>query len=368
MKVAIAHDFIRHGGAERVLEQMHVLWPEAPIHTLLAEPHPEYSDWDIRSSVLQKWVPPRRYRWPLPFYPGMVDRLRFDPSIDLLLSSSVSWMKSAQAPPGVPHLCYIYRPMMFAYDRQEIFLAHYPRALRPVLRRMVSRIRRWDQARADRPDLYVACSRYGAEQVQRVYGREARVLYPPVRIQPFAEAGRRVEPEDFFLTALRLESYKRVDILVEACTRLGLPLKVVGRGPELPRLREMAGPEVSFLGFVPDSELPNLVASCRAFLYSAEEDFGIAPVEALAAGRPVIAYGYAGCSETVEDGVNGVHFPVQETEAVIAALRRFEDMSFDRERIRASAERFSESAFRVGLQALAEELVTTGSAREKIPQ
>jgi glycosyltransferase involved in cell wall biosynthesis len=360
MKVAIAHDFIRHGGAEKCLEQFHQLWPEAPIHTLLDERNPMTAGWDVRSSWLQGLVPPRYYRWPLVLYPGMVDRLRVDPDLDLLVTSSVSWMKSLRAPAGVPHLCYLYRPMMFGYERQEVFLATYPRAVRPLLRRIVQRIVRWDQRHADAPDLYVACSGWIAQLVRKHYRREAEVLYPPVRIEPFVEAGKRTAPGDYFLTALRLESYKRVDIAVEACTRLGLPLKVAGRGPELERLRQMAGPTVEFLGFVSDEQLVELVAGCRAFLFPSEEDFGIAPVEAMAAGRPVVALGRGGPAETVVPGLSGVHFPEQTADAVVAAVRELDRMPVDAAVIRATAEGYSEAAFRAGFLALAQRLVAEG--------
>ncbi len=360
MKVAIAHDFIRHGGAEKCLEQFHRIWPEAPVHTLLDERNPMTEGWEVRSSWLQGLVPPSKYRWPLPLYPGMVDRLKLDPDLDLLVTSSVSWMKSLRAPAGVPHLCYIYRPMMFGYERQEVFLASYPAPLRPLLRALVRRIVRWDQARADAPDLYVACSRFIADMVRKHYRREAEVLYPPVQLEPFLEAGRRVSPGDYFLTALRLESYKRVDIVVEACTRLGLPLKVAGRGPELERLQQIAGPTVEFVGFVPDQELVEMVAGCRAFLFPSLEDFGIAPVEAMAAGRPVVALGQGGPAETVEAGVSGVHFPEQSADAVIAAIHKLDALDLDPERIRRTTEGYSEQAFRDGFRSLAERLVERG--------
>jgi len=359
MKVAIAHDFIRHGGAEKVLEQLHLVWPEAPVHTLLDERGPMTEGWEVRSSWLQGLVPPRYYRWPLALFPGMVDRLsgKLDPELDLLVTSSVSWMKSLRAPAGVPHLCYIYRPMMFGYERQDVFLASYPRPVRPLLRALVKRIRRWDQRHADAPDLYVACSKYIAELVRKHYRREAEVLYPPVRLEPFLEAGRRTDAGDYFLTALRLESYKRVDIAVEACTRLGLPLKVAGRGPELERLRAAAGPTVEFVGFVSDEELVELVAGCRAFLFPSEEDFGIAPVEAMAAGRPVLAFG--------REGLSGCLFPEQSADAVVEAIARLDRLELDPDRIRATTAGYSEQAFRDGFQALAERVVADGPRQRR---
>lgn len=357
LRVALAHDFIRHGGAERVLEQLHELWPDAPVYTLLAEPNPAYAEWDVRSTSLQRWLPPAKYRWPLPFYPGMVERLRFPDGLDLIVSSSVSWMKGLRAPAGVPHLCYIHRPMMFAYDRQADFLANYPAPARPLLRWISGRIRRWDQATAGRPDLYVANSRYTAQRVKELYRREAEVVPPPVAVDPYLDAGRRTAPGDYFLTVGRLETYKRTDLLVAACTQLGLPLKVAGRGPDLDRLRRMAGPSVEFLGYVPDAELPGLMAGCRAFLFSAEEDFGISPVEAQAAGRPVLAFGAGGCLETVLPGVTGEHFAAQETSCLVEALQRFEPGRYDPERIRTHAAAYSEVSFRDRIRALALMLV-----------
>jgi len=357
LRVALAHDFIRHGGAERVLEQLHEIWPEAPVYTLLDEKNPAYADWDVRSSWLQGLVPASKYRWPLPYYPRLVDKLRIREKVDLVVSSSVSWMKSLQAPAGAAHLCYIHRPMMFAYDRQEDFLASYPAPLRPLLRRLAGRIREWDLRTSGRPDLYVANSRYTARRVHELYGRTAEVVHPPVAVEAFLDAGRNAAAGNSFLTVSRLDSYKRVDVIVEACTRLGLPLKVAGRGPMLERLRAQAGPTVEFLGFVPSAELPGLMAECRAFLFSAEEDFGIAPVEAQAAGRPVLAFGAGGSLETVVPGVTGEHFAEQSADCLIEALRAFAPERYDPARIREHAAAFSEISFRQRIQGLAEALV-----------
>jgi glycosyltransferase involved in cell wall biosynthesis len=356
-RVVLAHDFIRHGGAERVLEQLHEIWPAAPVYTLLYEANPAYADWDVRSSWLQRWLPPSKYRWPLPLYPRMVERLRFPPGTELIVSSSVSWMKSLRAPAGAAHLCYIHRPMMFAYDRQADFLAGYPAPLRPLLRALAGRIRRWDQATAGRPDLYAANSRYTARRVAELYGREAEVVYPPVAVEPYLDAGCAAQPGEYFLTVSRLERYKRVDLVVAACTALGLPLKVAGRGPDLDALRALAGPTVEFLGYVPDAELPGLMAGCRAFLFSAEEDFGISPVEAQAAGRPVLAFGAGGCLETVIPGVTGEHFAAQEAGCLREALAAFVPERYPAERIRAHAAAFSEVAFRERIRALAASLL-----------
>lgn len=360
MRVAIAHDFIRHGGAERVLEELHALWPSAPVYTLYAEPNPARADWDIRSTWLQRWLPPSRYRWPLPLYPLLVDRMRVPRDVDLVVTSSVSWMKGLRAPEGVPHLCYIHRPMMFAYERQKDFLAGYPAPLRPLLRVLAARVRAWDQRTASRPTHYLANSRYTADRVAALYGRAAEVVHPPVDVEPFLEAGRRIRPGAHYLTVSRLESYKRVELVVDACARLGAPLKVAGEGPLSRWLRQRSGPSVEFLGYVAQERLPELMAGCRAFLFAAEEDFGIAPVEAAAAGRPVVAYGRGGSLETVEHGVTGLHFPEQTAASLVEVLERFDPRAFDPERCRAHALRFAPAEFRRKVLAAARRLVETG--------
>lgn len=361
MKVALAHDFLRNGGAERVLESIHRIWPDAPVHTLLHETHARYADWDIRPSWLQHFVPPKRYRWPLVLYPGIIDRLDFG-DIDLLISSSVSWMKGAATRPGTPHLCYCHRPMMFAYERSELFLESYPALLRPALRRAIRSIREWDQRTADNTTLFVANSAYTASKIERIYNRTAEVVHPPVRMEAFSEAGHAETSGGYFLVVSRLERYKRIDLAVEACTRLGLPLKVAGTGPMSESLKELAGPGIEFLGYVPDEELPALVAGCRAFLFPPDEDFGIAPVEAQAAGRPVLAYGFGGSLETVLAGQSGEHFAEQEIECVTAALEQFTPESYAPDSCRASAARFHEDRFAEKMVRLAERLVGSAQA------
>lgn len=364
MKLVIAHDFIRHGGADKVLEEMHRLWPDAPIHTLLAEELSQYEGWDIHSSWLQGKVPPEKYRWPLPLFQGMVDRLskRIDwDGVDLLMSSSVSFMKNLEAPAHVPHLSYIYRPAMFAYDRQDMFLSGYPPILRPILKATVSRFERWDQKHKHSPDMYVAISDYVAKMVKDAYDKPSRVLYPPVDVEPFRQAAVGVERGDYYFTALRLEGYKRVDLVVDACEKLGLPLKVAGAGPLLEKFRKEAGPNTEFLGFVSDEEMLKLVAGCRGFVFPPEEDFGIAPVEALAAGRPVVALGKAGTAETVVDGESGIHFPEQRVEDVVKAIEKCESMTWNPKVLQAQADKFSMAAFHKGLKDLAEEVAAMKS-------
>jgi len=359
MKVALAHDFLRDGGAERVLEQFKLVWPDAPLYTIYDEGNPAYKDWEKHTSWLQPFVPPRFYRWPLVLFPGIIDRWDIEPGIDLLLSSSVSFTKNMRAPEGAKHMCYLHSPMRFAHPwQQKEFLDQYPAVIRPLLRAVIQPIARWDVQHTDRADLIVSNSRFTADKVKELYGRESPVIHVPVGTRRFA-AARDTPVGDYFLLAIRLETYKRVDVVVRAATELGIPLKIAGKGSAMKELQAMAGPNVEFLGHIPYEELPPLVAGCRAFLYSAVEDFGIAPVEAMAAGRPVIAYAGGGLLETVVDGQTGIFYHEQTPEALIAAIRGFRDQGFDPDVISAHAERFSEESFRASILETAERLVAS---------
>ncbi|MDP6963041.1 MAG: glycosyltransferase [Planctomycetota bacterium] len=359
MKVAIAHDFVRHGGAEKVLEDFHLIWPQAPIYTLHSEQLPQYADWDIRSSWLQSFVPADKYRWPFPLYPSLIDKMsrRIDWDVDLLVSSSVSYSKNVVTPEGVPHLCYIHRPAMFAYDRRDMFLSGYPRPLHPLLNYFCNRFQSWDQRHGANPDLFIANSQYIADYVKQFYKVDARVIYPGVNIGPFIEAGLATEPGDYYFCAVRLEGYKRVDLIIEACNRLQIKLKIAGNGPMREALEKQAGPTIEFLGFVEDAEMAGLYANSKGFLFPSEEDFGIAPVEALAAGRPVVALKKGGTQETVQHGSTGVHFKEQSLEEIMTALQTAEDSTWDASAIRDSAQQFSNESFRHKISEVAKEIV-----------
>jgi glycosyltransferase involved in cell wall biosynthesis len=217
------------------------------------------------------------------------------------------------------------------------------RVARALLTPLLSALRVWDRSAADRVDRYVAISSEIQRRVKKYYRRESVVIYPPVDTARFAPA---TSHDDYFLVVGRQVPYKRIDLAVRACTELGLPLKVAGRGRDEARLRAMAGPTVEFLGYVPDDELPELLAHCKAFLFPGAEDFGIAPLEAMAAGRPVIAYAYGGALDTVVEGVTGTLFAAQTAPSLGEAIQRFDADAYDPEAIRRHAERFDAAVFR----------------------
>lgn len=348
-KVAIVHDFFCNiGGSDVVASLLHGLFPQAPVYTLLVydrnRGHPLLRGMDLRTSFIQRLPLAGRAHQPyLPLFPLAIEQ--FDLSAyDLVLSSSHSCAKGVLTRPETLHICYCHTPMRYAWDlyydyvhtelRQGLF--------RPLAALVMAYVRLWDAAAAGRVDYYVANSAYVASRIRKHYRREAEVIYPPVDTDYFVPGEER---GDFFLVVSRLTRYKRVDLAVEAFNRLGLPLKVIGEGPELPRLRRLAGPNVEFLGYRARDEVRRHMAACRAFVFPGLEDFGIAPVEAQAAGRPVIAYGAGGVLETVEDGVTGVLFAAQTVDALAAAVERSLGLTFETEACRRSALRFDRSVF-----------------------
>jgi glycosyltransferase involved in cell wall biosynthesis len=359
-RVAIVHDWLTGmRGGEKVLEAICELYPAATLFTLIhrrGHLSPRIENMDIRTSWIQRIPGWRRsYRHLLPLYPRAIES--FDLSgYDLVISSSHCVAKGARAAAGATHLCYCHTPMRYAWDQYRHYFA--PERLawwsRGVVPALIGRMRAWDVATAGRPHRYVANSRHVAARIRTAYGREAAVIYPPVDLsglRPGDGAG------GYYLMVNAFAPYKRVDLAVAAFNRLGRELRIIGTGQEDERLRRLAGPNVRFLGWTSPEELRAAYAGCRAFVFAAEEDFGITPVEALACGRPVIALGRGGVCETVQPHPEfpsadawpeasatptGVLYPEQSAESLFEAVRFFEahERDFDPAAIRASAQRF----------------------------
>lgn len=350
MRVAIVTDWLNSfGGAERVLMELHRLFPDAPLFTSVHDSDglpAQFSDWDVRTTFLQR-IPfaRRRHRWLLPLMPLAFESLDLR-GYDLVISSSSACAKGVIVDPGTTHLCYCHTPCRYIWDLYHDYVGSSARA---VLAAPIAHwLRLWDRTSSDRVDRFVANSRFVADRIARHYRRPAEVIHPPVDVQRFR---LHFGPaNEYYLVVSRLVSYKRIDLAVKAATRMGRPLLVVGEGPEEGRLRALAGPTVQFLGWQDDGEVTRLMEGARAVLFPGLEDFGIVPVEAQAAGRPVIAYGRGGATETVTDGVTGVHFHEQTPDALVAAIERFEDERFDPVGCRRNAERFSADAFRERIQ------------------
>ena len=272
---------------------------------------------------------------------------------DLVISNKSAFCFGIRTPPGTRHLCYCLTPTRFVWnfegyvDREQA-----GGAARQLVRPFLGQLQRWERAAADRVDAFVAISDAVRERVGRLYGRDSAVIYPPVDTGSFSPVRAH---EDYYLIVSRLIPYKRIDLAVRAFTELGLPLRVAGGGRDRESLEAIAGPNVRFLGRVPDSELAALFAHCRAFVFPGLEDFGISPVEAMAAGRPVIAYAGGGALDTVVEGVSGTFFHEQTPESLARAVRRFDETSYDPVAIRAHAEQFDVAMFKAHLQAFIDE-------------
>jgi glycosyltransferase involved in cell wall biosynthesis len=345
---ALVHDFfVSEGGAERCAIEFARLLPEAPIYTTFFDEERFGSSIDpgrVRTWPLQKLLGTRiDFRSLYPLYAAYFSMLEV--RARLVLTSSVAFGKAVRVPEGSTHIAYIYTPMRYAWDLDRYLTGSSYSALARGGSRAISPVMRWwDRHTASRPDVVVAISHAVRKRIERVWHREVdAVIYPPVEVDeiPFSTTD-----DGFFLVAARLLAYRRIDVAVRACSALGRPLVVVGDGPERERLERIAGPQVTFLGHVKRPVLLDLFSRCRAYLLPGAEDFGIAPLEAMAAGKPVVALAEAGALETVEDGVNGVHVPEPTVEALVRGMRRLDDISFDPAALRAHAATFDASLFR----------------------
>jgi len=351
MRVALVHDWLTNfAGAERVLVSLHELFPQAPIYTSVYRPQefPQLAGADVRTSFLQK-IPLARSRHQAFPLLRTVAFERFDLSeFDVVISSSHAEGKGVITGPDTLHICYCYTPIRYYWSGYHHYLRN-PRYgfLNPVIKLVMpylaNYLRVWDRCAADRVDLFVAISHHVARRIRKYYRREAEVIYPPVNTS-WLRVSETVD--DYFLLVGRLIPYKRADIVIEAFNKLGLPLKVVGTGSELQSLKDAARPNIEFLGRIPDRELAEIYPRCRALIFPQEEDFGIVPLEAMAAGRPVIAYRGGGAVETVVDGETGVFFERQDAQSLMEAVRDFDAGRFDSRSLRKHAEDFNASVFK----------------------
>ena len=347
MKVAIVHDALNQGGgAERVVTVLHRMFPDAPIFTTIFDKRAvglPLAKADVRVSWLQglpKWK--RHFRRYMPLHPFAVRS--FDLSgYDVVITSGSAFAKGVRVPPSALHLCYCHSPMRLAWG----FDQHVDRSTLTPSARMATRLalpalRRWDFAAARNVDRFVAVSTEVSERIRATYGRGSEIVFPPVDVARFRHD--RAAGDDFLVVS-RLEAYRRIDLAVRACATLGLPLVVVGDGPEREMLQSIAGPTVRFAGRLTDREVTSRLERCRALIVPGEDGFGLAPLEANAAGRPVVALARGGALDTVRDGETGVLFHDDTVESLEGALRAMQERSWNAALLRAHAESFSEDVF-----------------------
>ncbi len=344
--VALVHDYLLvMRGAERTFATMTACWPEAPIFTTLYASDGtagRFAEREIHTSYLQRsGVRQSSFRRLLPLYPSAVERLPVGPH-KVIVSSSSAFAHGVRPDPDAVHVCYCHSPFRYVWHERDTALRECPRPLRPLVGRTLDRIRAWDLAAAGRVTHYVANSRCVKERIARYYGRDATVVHPPVEVDRFAPG----EPEDYFLFVGELARHKRVRVALEAARRAGARMKVIGSGPDLERLEYEFGDVAQFLGRVSDEEVANAYAHARALVVPNIEEFGIAAIEAQAAGRPVIAIDEGGTRETVLNGETGVLVPRGSVDEIAEVMRHTDFDRFSSPRIVRHARRFSPEVFK----------------------
>jgi glycosyltransferase involved in cell wall biosynthesis len=360
MKIALVHDYlVQYGGAERVLEAFAEIWPEAPVYTLIYDGRrlrrlagrDFLKGRQIRTSFLQKFpFSKSRHRMFSLLMPLAVEQFDFS-GFDVVLSDSASFAKGVITKPDTLHICYCHTPLRYAWDDCHRYLEEYgwPGPVKFVAPALISYLRLWDRAAAGRPDKFIANSLFVRRRIKKYYNQEAEVIHPPAETDKFEPNLKTVTGDGgYYLMAGRFLPYKKFNIAIEAFNNLGYPLKIIGSGPDEKRLRKMARSNIEFLGWMPPTgpDLRDYYQNAKAFIFPQEEDFGLVPVEAMAAGRPVIAYRGGGALETVRNRETGLFFEEQTPASLARAVLEFEEMSFDRRKIVAWARRFDKEIFK----------------------
>jgi glycosyltransferase involved in cell wall biosynthesis len=359
-RVALVHDFLLDlRGAERVFLVLADMFPEADIFTAVYDPEGtegRFAHRNVQASFLQKLRPnATSFRRLLPLYPYAMEALDLS-GYDLVLSSSSAWAHGVLPSPDAVHVCYCHNPFRYAWNAREATLRGQPPILRPALRVVLQRWRQWDWIAAQRVDRYIANSETTRRRVARYFTREADVVYPPVEVDRFAPG----VVGDHYAVLSELMPHKRIELAVRAFNDLQKPLVVIGDGPDAKRLQRLAGPTIRFTGRVSDAEVARLLATARALVVTATEEFGIAAVEAQAAGRPVVALDEGGVTESVQEGRTGVFYDEATPAALAAAVAAFDPLSVDPADCVANAHRFSVDAFTQEIRATVDQALAAG--------
>jgi len=367
LKIALVHDYLNQfGGAERVVEALTEIFPQSPIYTSIYDENkmpPAFKKEIIEVSYLQK-MPfiLGFFKLYLFMYPTVFQKMDLS-GFEVVLSSSSAFAKGVSKPQGSMHICYCHNPARFLWqfddymEREKV-----PHFFKAGLNFLLEDMRQWDLKNSERVDHFIANSKAVADRIKKIYGRESAIINPPVEARMF-----RPSPvdQDYYLVVSRLNSYKKIDIVVEAFNQLGLDLIIIGEGPDKSRLEALAKDNIRFLGRLNDQETAKYYSKCRALIFPGLEDFGIVPLEAMASGRPVIAFRGGGALETVVEGKTGLFFDKQEPQALAQAIEKFNFMSFDKDRIRAHALQFDKPVFKQKIKAFVDEKYEEFKKRKK---
>jgi len=350
MKVALVHEFLtQYGGAERVLDCFLEMWPDATIHTLIYDEKKMgryYGKAKIKTSFLQNWpsFPPAGYKWWLALYPKAIEQFDFS-GYDLVLSDSSAFAKGVITRHPTMHISYIHTPTRYLWSVTKEYLenAPIPKIIRPFMPPFINYLRSWDFKAAKRPDYMIANSENVAHRIKKFYRRNAdEIIFPYVDCSRFTISKNK---KKYWLTVGRQEPYKKTDLAIYAANKLGIDLVVVGSGTHMEEFKKIAGPTVTFTGRLSDKEIAKVFEDCIGFIFPPEEDAGITPLEAMAAGRPVIAYAQGGALESIIPGTTGEFFNDQTVESLVNVLKKFNPNKYDSELIRARAKEFDKEIF-----------------------
>ena len=363
MKIALVHDFLTNfGGAERVLKDLSNIFPDAPIFCLLYDPRalPQFKDKKIIESSLSKYPNFIKKRDVLlrPKSPEAIEEFNLS-KFDIVISNTNSFAKGVITPPSTLHISYIHSPTRYLWDYKDEYLREHnvSELKRYFLEKLFLKMRLWDYEAGQRPDYIIANSKNISRRVKKYYRRKSTVIYPGTDLSLFchsaldAESINKIDSrfrgnDNYYLIVSRLSKYKKVDLAIRACNKLKKKLVIIGEGSDRKYLESISGPTIEFRGFLPDKEVRNYYKNARAFIFPAEEDFGLTPIEAMASGTPVIAYKKGGLLETVKEGISGIFFKNQTCKGLTFAIKKFEKMDFNPVIIKNSIEKFGLDNFK----------------------
>lgn len=360
MKIALVHDYLaQDGGAEKVLDQFHQMWPDAPIFVLFYDEHglPRYQQADIRESRIAKLpLGRKKYQWYLPLMPNATEQHDLS-GFDVILSSVSAFAKGVRPAPGAVHISYCHTPTRYLWSDSDTYVKDlkYPFFIKACIPPLLRRLRNWDKDSTNRVDYFIANSKTVQGRIQKYYDRESHIIHPPVDVSNFY-----VSPEvgDYFLAGGRIAAYKRFDLIIQVFNRLGYKLKIFGTGPSWwDDIKNSAKSNIEFLGRVSDEEKYELYSKAKAYIHPQVEDFGITPIESMASGRPVIAYNRGGAVETVLQGETGVLFKPQSWEALLDAVLNFDETAWDSQAIRDHAMQYDAKRFEQEVKAFIQSVV-----------